>query len=197
MPRTVNITRPIRPEVCFAGFDLSLTASGIVILNSKGEVKERHVIKSKLRGQERLEEILNKIKAIIEPYNIQLVCIEGYAMGGVGRVFDIAELGGIVKFHLYQIKQAFCTPTPTQVKKYATGKGGGPNAGKDQVTMHVFKNWGFEAVDNNEADAYVLSRIALALSGFDTTLKAYQKEVIEQIHNPPVKSKKKGKDNGN
>jgi len=191
MPRTVNTSRPTRPEVCFAGFDLSLTASGIIVLNSKGEVKERHVIKSKLKGQERLEEILNRIKAIIEPYNIQLVCVEGYAMGGMGRVFDIAELGGIVKFHLYQSKQTFLTPTPTQVKKYATGKGGGPNAGKDQVTMHVFKNWYFEAVDNNEADSYVLARISLALSGFDTALKAYQKEVIDQIQNPPVKKGKK------
>jgi crossover junction endodeoxyribonuclease RuvC len=112
-------------------------------------------------------------------------------MGGMGRVFDIAELGGIVKFQLYQTKQAFCTPTPTQLKKYATGKGGGPNAGKDQVCLHVFKNWGFEPIDNNEGDAYTLSRIALALSGFDTALKAYQKEVIEQIQNPPVKKGKK------
>jgi len=191
------MNRPVRgiptnsKESHYAGFDLSLTASGIVVLDSKGNVKERTVIKVKTRAEERLDDILREIRSIISTYHIKLVCIEGYATGAMGKTFHIGELGGVVRHFLYKMKIPYIDPKPTQVKKYATGKGGGEGGSKDQVTLHVFKNWNFEATDNNEADAYVLARIALGLTGHDKNLKKYQQEVIDQIHNPPEKKAKK------
>jgi crossover junction endodeoxyribonuclease RuvC len=176
----------------YAGFDLSLTASGIVILDYYGNVKESHVIKVKSKGSERLDDIQKLIRSIISRYNIELVCIEGYATGAVGKTYHIGELGGVIRLLLHRMKIPYIDPKPTQVKKYATGKGGGEGGSKDQVTLHVFKKWNFEAKDNNEADAYVLARIALALCDRDCGLASYQKEVIAQIQNP-VKKTKKGK----
>lgn len=178
----------------FGGFDLSLTASGIVILDSAGNVKERHVIKVKSKGAERLDEIQKQIRAIISMYNIKLVCIEGYATGAIGKTYNIGELGGVIRLLLFRQHIPYIDPKPTQVKKFATGKGGGDGGSKDQVTLHVFKNWNFEAKDNNEADSYCLARIALALNGHGGKLTKEQQEVIYQIQNPIIKKKKEKAD---
>lgn len=186
MPRTI----PDKAECVFAGFDLSLTASGVVILNTDGEIKERHVISfPKLRAEERLNAIQQEIRSVISMYKLKLVCIEGYATGAVGKTYHIGELGGVIRLLLYRLKIPYKDPKPTQVKKFATGKGGGEGGSKDQVTMHCFKNWNFEAKDNNEADAFVLAQICRGLCGHGKW-NAHQKEVIEQITNPPEKKKK-------
>ena len=187
------MSRRNRPEY-YAGFDLSLTASGIVVLDSTGKVVSRNVIKVKSKGAERLNDIQKLIRSIISPYDIKLVCIEGYAMGAMGKTYNIGELGGVIRLLLFRQEIVYSEIPPTQVKKFATGKGGGEGGSKDQVTLHVFKKWGFEAVDNNEADAYALARIALALCGKDSNLVSYQKEVIAQIQNPVKKTKKEKSD---
>ena len=189
-----NTTIPNKSEEVYGGFDLSLTASGIVIINAKGEVKERHVVSfSKLRGPERLNAIQQGIRSIIAMYNLKSVCIEGYAMGAVGKTYNIGELGGVIRLLLWRLKIPYFEPPPHRVKKFATGKGGGEGGSKDQVTLHCFKNWNFEATSNDEADAYVLAQICRGLSGHGEW-KSYQKEVISEMLNPPVKVKK-GKKN--
>ena len=51
------------------------------------------------------------------------VCIEGYAFGATGRVFGIAENGGILKYKLQSHGLMYDTVVPSIVKKYAVGKG--------------------------------------------------------------------------
>lgn len=58
------------------------------------------------------------------------VCIEGYAFGAVGRVFQIAENAGLLKYKLWENGIDFTVPAPTEIKKFATGKG---NANKDMM----------------------------------------------------------------
>lgn len=186
--------RPVRPspQMYYGGFDLSLTATGIVILDSKGEVVERAVIKLKTKGAERLHDICKAVEKLISPYRLKMVCIEGYSMASVGQLAQLGELGGCIRMLLHQ-KEAtpYYTPTPNQLKKFATGLGVGE---KDIVMMHVYKNWGFQAVDNNEGDAYTLARIALGICNLDPKLSKEQKEVVQTILNPPVKKKKKKKE---
>lgn len=181
------------PESNFCGLDLSLTASGIIVLNKNGEIKERKVISfPKLKGPERLNAIVNAIRTITSGYNIQLVCIEGYAMRALGKTYNIGELGGVVRLMLWRLHIPYLEPPPQRVKKFATGKGGGEGGSKDQVTMFAYKHWDFQAVDNNEADAFVLAQMARGISGFGEW-NAYQKEVIKEIVNPTVKVKKANK----
>lgn len=178
------------------GFDLSLTSTGVVILDDSGIVKERHVVSfPKLRGAERLHHIYCKIKKIISNYELKLVCIEGYSMGSKGKTYHIGELGGLIRWLLYRHGIKYVEPKPTQLKKYATGKGGGVGGSKDQVTLFCFKNWNFEATDNNEADAMVLAQIALALTTGNTKLTQAQTQVIKTINNPVIKKKKGSIDN--
>lgn len=51
------------------------------------------------------------------------VCIEGYAFSANGRVFNIAENTGLLKYSLYRRGMPVDTVPPTTVKKFATGKG--------------------------------------------------------------------------
>lgn len=58
------------------------------------------------------------------------VALEGYAYSASGRVFHIAENTGILKYKLYQLGVPLTVIPPTEVKKYATGKG---NADKNAM----------------------------------------------------------------
>lgn len=51
------------------------------------------------------------------------VAIEGYAFGAQGRVFQIAENTGILKYKLYQLGIPVTIIPPSEVKKFATNKG--------------------------------------------------------------------------
>jgi|TARA_B100000809_G_scaffold246038_1_gene273588 Holliday junction resolvasome RuvABC endonuclease subunit len=51
------------------------------------------------------------------------VVLEDYSYGSTGRVFNIAENVGILKFKLKQNGFRYETVPPTVIKKYATGKG--------------------------------------------------------------------------
>ena len=59
------------------------------------------------------------------------IAIEGYSMGSKGKVFNIAENTGILKYKIYNMGIPLEVVPPTTVKKFATGKG---NA--DKTVMH-------------------------------------------------------------
>ena len=59
-----------------------------------------------------------------------VVLIEDYSFGSKGKVFNLAENCGILKYMLYKQGYKFFTVPPTVVKKYATGKG---NATKEKM----------------------------------------------------------------
>lgn len=61
---------------------------------------------------------------------INHVTIEDYAMGAKGRVFHIGENGGALKMRLYKNRLSYSTISPSEVKKFATGKG---NANKEAM----------------------------------------------------------------
>jgi len=144
----------------FLGLDLSLTSSGVVFLDDKGTVKYAKTIKVKSKGAERLFEIYEIVRSCCMKLKPQLVCIEGYAMGSKYGREAAGELGGVIRMLLYSLNIPFYIVQPTSLKLFVLGKGVGE---KDQIQMHVYKNWGFEAPDNDTADAFSLSKIAHAV----------------------------------
>jgi hypothetical protein len=58
------------------------------------------------------------------------VAVEGYAYSATGRIFHIAENTGLLKYKLYEMGLPTTIIPPTEVKKYATGKG---NADKQMM----------------------------------------------------------------
>lgn len=90
------------------------------------------------------------------------VTMEGYARGAKFRREESGEISLITRLTLHQYLpyNGIGYPTlvaPMQRAKYATGKGG---ADKKQVMAAIKREWGESITNDNEADAYVLARIA-------------------------------------
>jgi Holliday junction resolvasome RuvABC endonuclease subunit len=58
------------------------------------------------------------------------VYLENYSLGSKGRVFNIAENTGILKYRLWNFGVEYDVVPPTVIKKFATGKG---NATKEKM----------------------------------------------------------------
>jgi len=128
--------------------DLSLVRTGVC----RPDGATSCITTGALRGLPRIDAIVRNVQVLCR--GAGLVVIEGYSFGSKGRaVFDIAELGGCVRFLLYRLGMPFVDVPPSTLKKYATGKGNSP---KDAMIAAAIRRFGFAGCDNNEADAYLL-----------------------------------------
>jgi hypothetical protein len=59
------------------------------------------------------------------------ISLEGYSMGSKGKVFNIAENTGVLKYKIHNMGIPLEVVAPTSIKKFATGRG---NA--DKTMMH-------------------------------------------------------------
>jgi Holliday junction resolvasome RuvABC endonuclease subunit len=91
-----------------------------------------------LTDQQRYENIASWALNIISPLKEEelVILIEDYSFGSKGRVFNLAENCGILKYMLYKQDYKFFTVPPTVIKKYATGKG---NADKQKMYESFFE----------------------------------------------------------
>lgn len=67
---------------------------------------------------------------IITENKVSKCFIEGYAFGAVGRVFQIAENTGLLKYKMWKNNIPFDVFAPSEIKKHASGKG---NANKEKM----------------------------------------------------------------
>lgn len=74
--------------------------------------------------EERFREIAKWSRAVLESEGVESVVLEGYALGSrSGMIFQMAENTSLLKQYLDTAKIDFKTPTPTEVKKFFTGRG--------------------------------------------------------------------------
>jgi len=88
-----------------------------------------------LSGIDRYAYISSWAVDIIDTYEADKIMLEDYAYAATGRVFNIGENTGILKYRLRN-KANIVLVTPTEVKKFATGKG---NAKKSNM-LEAFIN---------------------------------------------------------
>jgi crossover junction endodeoxyribonuclease RuvC len=162
----------------YMGLDLSLSATGAVLIDSEYAILKKEIITSTARGTERLYLMEMSLLDFIDDNKIDLLCIESPAYAAPGNLHELGKLAGMVELALYKKGINFIYAAPTQLKKYVTGKGIGE---KSIIILDVYKYWGEEIRDNNIADAYVLSRIARDFHLTETDLKKYQLEVLKKI----------------
>lgn len=125
------------PCVCIAR-DKTFSNSFFYFLNDRKTVQGKfHNILGEshddyLTDQQRYENIATWVMAILAGFNKEdiVVMIEDYSFGSKGKVFNLAENCGILKYMLYKNGYKFFTVPPTVVKKFATGKG---NATKEKM----------------------------------------------------------------
>lgn len=107
--------------------------------------------------EERYHNISSWALSIVRQYEPQQITIEDYAMGAKGRVFHIGENAGILKYRLWKNNDYVRVISPSEVKKYATGKG---NAKKEQMfeaflnehKYNIMDDMGQKTLDNPVTD---------------------------------------------
>lgn len=104
------------------------------------------------------------IKRLKKRHSI-LAVLEGYAYSSHNNRELMGEVSGGIKSNIIwkhpELVRNLLIVSPTQLKKFATGKGRGVS--KDMVSMFVHKRWKLTPRDNNEADAMVLCKIGLSV----------------------------------
>jgi crossover junction endodeoxyribonuclease RuvC len=172
----------------YAGIDLSLAETGIVVVDEAGKLVDIKTIRptSEYKGAERLHEIVQEIMITLRTFVPEALAIESLTGGGkfAFMLSKLAELHGAVKHTLFAHlgnnsgAQVFLV-APATLKKYATGSG---RAEKSDVKLAIYKKWGETFRNNNAADAYVLAQIAKTAGLDEPPEHQYQKECLKAIH---------------
>jgi Holliday junction resolvasome RuvABC endonuclease subunit len=87
------------------------------------------------REEQRYDNISNFFLRIIDKYHNPNINLEDYSFASTGRVFHIAENMGLLKYKLFKNDLHYNLLAPSQIKKFATGKG---NANKEKM-IEAFK----------------------------------------------------------
>lgn len=184
-------------ELTFVGLDLSLTGTGICVKRQNEVAIEtfKTTPKSAPNDLARLQLIVSEVMKRI-PSDVTMVCVEDYFTPTnrqqIGAAIKIVALGTIVRMALYEAGIPFFVISPSQLKKFITGKG---NSQKSLIIREVYKKYGYDCKDDNQADASVLAHMAEAivcysnpdinLVSFDDMLKPQQETISKVVKERP------------
>jgi Holliday junction resolvasome RuvABC endonuclease subunit len=114
---------------------------------------------------------------VLGEFKPERVVIEGYGLSWkhASSVIPMVEVGTVLRYFLKQLGYGYLEPTPNELKKAVTGNG---NTAKSKMILHVFKRWGYEAKDDNRADAFGLGAIGLAHGGKLNNPTVAMREVV-------------------
>lgn len=181
-------------KITTLGLDLSLTGTGVVILED-GKITKRILIKSKPVGDlpidelKRILKIVDEIETVIMDYDnqdtqpIDIAVIEGLAfmVRNATALVQLSALNYMVRAKLMDYKIPFVIVAPTSLKKFVTGSGASK---KDVMLMETYKRYDVSILNDNECDAFGLAKIGEALlmtSGPQCSLPIFQQEVISLL----------------
>lgn len=120
----------------FVGLDLSLTCSGVGIIDASSGHSEWELVRVNTRNVIRLIQICDRIENTLTPLlgAISGVAVEGYSMNSKTRSFSTGELGGAVRMLLHKLSLPTIIVPPKTLKALVASNG---NADKDQMVAAV------------------------------------------------------------
>jgi crossover junction endodeoxyribonuclease RuvC len=111
----------------------------------------------------RIQRIVTEVQVAVDTAgSVTLAVIEGYAYGTLHGAASQAELGGILRWHLWGQGIAVLEITPGTLKKFATGDG---SAGKTAMVIAARDRLGYDGVSDDKADALWLRAAGLTVLG--------------------------------
>ena len=143
------------------GLDLSLTGTGIVVIDDTPSVvfadtcgfklKRTATVRAKI---ERMNSIAVKVIKAAREYSVTVIGIEGFAYAAKGAQNDLGELHGVVKSQiLLGLNLVPVIVAPTSARKTVLGKGNFP---KKMILDELTKR-GYNVSDHNQGDALVVA----------------------------------------
>jgi Holliday junction resolvasome RuvABC endonuclease subunit len=111
-------------QVRVLGIDASLSSTGYAY-RYRGAVVTGSIPTKKMSGMARLEHVRSMLEQIADRCQPTFIVLEDYAKGkgGLGRTFDIGELGGIIKHYFFLRGIDVMLVSPTTLKMAITGRG--------------------------------------------------------------------------
>jgi len=161
------------------GLDLSLTGTGMCVVETGAERGLLTTINTtaKTRTEDRLITIRRHIAQASS--GVDAAIIEGLSYGSVGGAqAERSALHWMVRVDLYQMGVPFVVVTPMSLKKFVCGTA---KAEKSMMIREVFRRWGVEAANDNEADAAALAHLGLVYYGQAEHQTIAQQEVIFRL----------------
>lgn len=149
----------MKPPV-FVGMDPSYNGFAIVMVDKEGEIVDQILLKSKTQDEPEdrimaLEKGFSFVPSII---GLESIYIEGPSFSSKGAfMLQMGALHYYLRIFFRKNNADFKVVTPTELKKYVSGKG---TAKKELMLLKTYKKWGIEFEDNNLCDAYGLARMA-------------------------------------
>ncbi len=174
-------------SVTVLGIDPSLSNTGLCWGNDESADHNKRCLTYKPAKGEcadvvgrigRLNALISEVDFWLKDIMPDVVMIEGYAYGKTSGGEMLAEFGGMLRCRLFTSTPDIKEVTPGQLKKFAIGKGVGK---KEQILLQVYKRWGVECANADEADAYVLYRIGLCYAGICESENAAQASVVDGL----------------
>ena len=137
------------------GIDPSLNSTGLALLTD--ECLTTWTWQTKLMGIERLYELDQLINELLVDARPKIVFLEDYAFSKGNQAHQAGEWGGCIRLALHRHNVQRRLPAPTQVKKFACSGA----AQKSEIMLNLFKRWGLDVPQEDEADATVMALMAL------------------------------------
>lgn len=113
------------------------------------------------------EDYVKRARAVVDELdfwlgNDDIVCIEDFAYGAKGQAVSFQfGLGFMIRDLMNARGIKYYEVTTGELKKFCGASG---NAKKEEMILPIYKRWGFEHKSDNVRDAYILSRIAQAIT---------------------------------
>ncbi len=166
-PHEEKWTPPLLGE-CVLGIDPSLTGfavcysvPGKTLIEGRWSSKPADGVRPRLA---RYEQLIRGVLEIVLAQRPGLILIESYSYNSQGGMsFDRTEMGGILRLEL--ARRTGCPiiePAPATLKKFTTGNG---KASKELMISELAKTHKRRFANSDEADAYALCQLGLALTG--------------------------------
>jgi crossover junction endodeoxyribonuclease RuvC len=167
----------------YLGIDQSLNATGLCRLHAQGQVEHGETVDpGKRREAARLAYVKSRVAPLLGPA-VLFVAFEGYSYNSVGRVFELGEVGGVLRLLVFEHEVAYVVVPPVSLKKFATGN---VSAEKEDMVAAA-KYAGFVTDDDNQADAFFLAQIARCFHLELAPPNRAQLEVLHSLRSPKLK----------
>jgi len=159
--------QPVTPlSLAVIGIDPSSTSTAIAHADGAVRLVKLSTLPKGSRSgvrMGRIERIVTEVQVAVDAAKrVDLAVIEGYAYGTTNGAAMQAELGGILRWHLWRQGIVVLELTPGTLKKFATGTGG---AGKTAMVIAARDRLGYDGVSDDEADALWLRAAGLTVLG--------------------------------
>ncbi|UOX39972.1 ribonuclease H-like domain protein [Vibrio phage V-YDF132] len=156
------------------GVDIS-TMTGICVGKYNGEafdpIKiETWAYKPEAYPISRAKKYCDRMCELLDETHPDLIIVEGYAMGSKGMSTTIVEVSALIKFAMFAKGYRWIEVPPSNLKMFAYNVG---NGSKSLMIKEVYKRWGFDVRDDNQADAIALCMMGCNLLGMDNVPKAH------------------------